>query len=382
MREVVVLGVGQTVFGKNPQYTPIQLGTQAAKTAIKDAGIDPRELQVCYASRVYDATQTIEDIMKNLGVANREMHNTENACASGGTAFNLLYKDISSGLYDIGIVVGCESMTTCSKAGQLVGAAPGDLNGIMGITMPSNHGLTAHRMMYSRGVTLEDIAYASVKNHKNGCLNPYAQYHKLFTTEDVLNSRMITDPITLYMCCPVSDGAAAAIICSKEYAKKYTNRFINVAASKVLTGSFLPWDMDIVTRPTLTKLANMAYEAAGIGPEDFDLIELHDAFSPEELFTYEALGLCPDGDGPKFARSGDAEIGGKLPVNPSGGLLSLGHPLGASGVRVVCEVTQHLRKTAGERQVENAKVGMAEMVGGYLTGLDAPVAGAINILTV
>ncbi|MCR4443443.1 MAG: thiolase family protein [Peptococcaceae bacterium] len=381
MREVVVLGIGQTTFGKTPEYTAIQLGVKAAKAAIKDAGIDPRELQVCYGSRVYDATQTIEDIMKNLGVTEREMHNCENACASGGTAFNLLYKDIANGVYDIGIVVGCESMTTCSKAGQLVGAAPGDLNGTMGITMPANHALTAHRMMATRGITLEDIAYPSVKNHRHGILNPYAQYRKVLTTEQVLNARMISDPITTLMCCPVSDGAAAAILCTKEYARKHTTRFIKVAASKVLTASYLPWDLDTVTRPTLTKLAYMAYEAAGIGPEGLDLIELHDAFSPEELYTYEALGLCKVGECLSFIRSGNAEIGGKHPVNPSGGLLSLGHPLGASGVRVVCEVTQHLRGEAGERQVQGAKTGMAEMVGGYLTGLGSPAVGSITILS-
>jgi benzoylsuccinyl-CoA thiolase BbsB subunit len=380
MREVVVLGVGQTTFGKTPEQTPIQLGVRAARAAIKDAGIDPRQLQVCYGSRVYDATQTIEDIMKNLGVTDREMHNCENACASGGTAFNLLFKDIAYGVYDIGIVVGCESMTTCSKAGQLVGAAPGDLNGTLGVTMPTNHALTANRMMVTRGVTLEDIAYPSVKNHRHGALNPYAQYHKIFTTEDVLAARMISDPITTLMCCPISDGAAAAVICSREYAKRHTSRFVTVAASKVLTASYLPWDLDGVARPTLTKLANLAYDAAGLGPEDMDLLEIHDAFSPEELFTYEALGLCQPDEVTDFIRSGTAELGGRHPVNPSGGLLSLGHPLGASGVRVVCEVTQHLRGEAGDRQVQGAKVGMAEMVGGYLTGLGTPVVGAINIL--
>jgi len=380
MREVVVLGVGQTNFAKQSEYTAIELGVMAAGAAIEDAGIDAKELQVCYGTRVYDATQTIEDIMKYHGVAGLEMHNSENACASGGTAFNLLYKDIAGGLYDIGIVVGCDSMTTSSKKGKLVGAAPGDLNGTLGITMPANHGLTAHRMMYSRGITKEDIAYPSVKNHRHGALNPYAQYRKLLSTEDILGARMISDPITTLMCCPVSDGAAAAIICTKEYAKKHTSRFITVAASKVLTAGFMEWDEDIVSRPPLTKLANMAYEASGTGPEDMDLIEIHDAFSPEELFTYEALGLCPPGECLSFIRSGDAEIGGRHPVNPSGGLLSLGHPLGASGVRVICEVTWHLRGTAGERQVQGAKAGMAEMVGGYLTGLGMPMVGAINIL--
>ena len=379
-REVVVLGVGQTHFGKTPQYTAIELGITAVRAAIEDAGISPKELQICYGSRVYDATQTAQDIMKNVGVAGLPMFNVENACASGGTAFNLLHRDIAYGLYDIGIVVGTDSMTTCSKAGQLVGAAPGDLYGTLGVTMPGNHAMTANRMMHDRGITIEDIAYPSEKNHRNGMLNPYAHYRKEMTIEEILAGNMIADPITNKMCCPVSDGAAAAIICTKEYAKKHTNRFITVAASEVNTAGFIPWDLDIVERPPLTKLANAAYESAGVGAEDMDIVEIHDAFSPEELFTYEALGLCDKGECKKFIADGDAEIGGKHPVNPSGGLLALGHPLGASGVRVVCEVTWHLRGEAGERQVPGAKVGMAQMVGGYLTGLGMPATGHIAIL--
>ena len=380
LREVVVLGVGQTHFGKMPQFTPIQLGTEAVKAAIKDAGINPKEIQVCYGSRVYDATQTAQDIMKNVGVAGLPMYNVEDACASGGAAFNLLYRDIACGFHDIGIVVGTDSMTTCSKAGQLVGAAPGDLYGTMGITMPGNHGMTANRMMADRGITLEDLAYPAEKNHRNGMLNPYAHYHKRMTIEEILSGSMISDPITNKMCCPTSDGAAAAIICTKEYAKKHTNRFITVAASQVITADFMPWDLDIVQRPALTKLAKLAYADAGIGPEDLDLIEIHDAFSPEELFTYEAIGICGKGECKKFITDGDAEITGRHPVNPSGGLLALGHPLGASGVRVVCEVTWHLRGQAGDRQVNGATCGMAEMVGGYLTGIGMPAVGHIAIL--
>ena len=382
MREVYVLGAGQTNFGKTPQITAIELGVQAAKAAVRDAGIDPRKLQVCYGARVYDATQTIEDIMLRLGVADREMHNCENACASGGTALNLLWKDIAAGMYDIGIVVGVDSMTTCSKAGTLVAAAPGDLNGAMGITMPANHGLTAHRMMYDRGYTLEDIAYASEKNHRNGLLNPYAQYRKQLTIDDIINARMISSPITTLMCCPVSDGAAAAILCTKEVAQQYTTKPVRISASKVLTADYLRWDEDIIARPALTKLAYSAYEAGGISPEDLDVIEIHDAFSPEELFTYEAIGLCGVGEAKKFIADGTPELTGRHPVNPSGGLLSLGHPLGASGVRVVCEVAWHLRNEAGDRQIPNARVGMAEMVGGYLTNLGMPAVGSINILTI
>ena len=382
MRDVYVLGIGQTMFGKMPHLTPIQLGTIAVKAALADCGIDRRDIQVVYASRVHDATQTAEDIMKNVGITNREMHNCENACASGGTAFHLCYKDIASGLYDVGLVVGCESMTTCSKAGGLVGVAGGDLNGAMGVTMPANHAMIARRLMVERGMTVADLAYPSEKAHRNAMGNPYAHYRKQLTIDDIVNGKMISDPITNLMCCPQSDGAACAIICSKEYAMKHTTKLVKVASSTVNTAEYLPWNSDITDRPCLDKLCEMAYSKAGIGPEDLNVIEIHDAFSSEEVFTYECLGLCPRGDAAKLIRDGVVEITGRHPVNPSGGLLSLGHPLGASGVRVVCEITQHLRGEAGDRQVQGAKVGLASMIGGYLTGLGAPVVGSAQILTI
>jgi len=382
MRNVVVLGVGQSTFGKLPQIPAVKLGAQAAKAAIKDAGISPKDIQVAYGSRVLDATQTIENILKYAGITGLEMHNTENACASGGTAVNLLWKDIAYGVYDIGIVVGCESMTTCSIAGQLVGTAEGDLNGFLGITMPSLAALTANRLMATRGATLADLAYASIKNHRNACLNPYAQYKKPITLEDVLKAKMISDPLTTLHCCPITDGGAAAILCTEEIARKYTTQPVKLISSVVLTAEYDSWDEEMDEVPVMRKLARKAYEKGGIGPEDIDLVELHDAFSPEELYSYEALELCPVGEGIPFMRSGATQIGGKVPVNPSGGLQSLGHPLGASGVRVVCEIVQHLKNQAGERQVKGAKAGMAQMVGGYLTGLSSPSVGAINILAI
>jgi len=382
MRDVYVIGIGQSIFGKNPQYHPIFLGAQAAKAAIKDAGIDPRILQVAYGSRVMDATQTAQDIMKHVGVANIDMNNVENACASGGTAVHMLWKDIAYGIYDIGIAVGCESMTTCSIAGKLVGVAGGDLNGDLGITMPSLAALVARRMMETRGATIEDIARSSIKNHRNACLNPYAQYKKAITLEDILKAKMIADPLTTLHCCPVTDGGAAVILCTGDIARKYTTKLVKIISSVTLSATFDSTEEDLVDVEIMRSLAAKAYGKAGIGPEDLSLVELHDAFSMEELYSYEGLLLCPKYEGINFLRSGATEIGGKLPVNPSGGLLSLGHPLGASGVRVVAEVTQHLRGEAGARQVQGAKVGMAQMVGGYLTGLGAPSVGVINLLAI
>jgi benzoylsuccinyl-CoA thiolase BbsB subunit len=382
MRDVYILGVGQSMFGKQPNFMAPELGAIAATAAIEDAGIDPRIIEVAYGSRVVDASQTIEDILKRVGIANLEMHNAENACASGGTALHLLWKDIAAGFYDIGIVVGAEAMTTSSIAGGLVPTARGDLNGAMGITMPALAALNARRLMETRGLTLEDLAYASVKNHRNACFNPYAHYKVELTVEDVINSKMISDPITRLMCCPQSDGAAAAILCTRNIAAKYTTKPVKVSASVVLSAPYETWDEELTEATLIGLLSDKTYEKAGVGPDDIDVVELHDAFSPEELYAYECMSLCGKGETMSFIRSGAAEIDGKCPVNPSGGLQSLGHPLGASGVRIICELTLQLRGQADKRQVKNAKVGLAQMVGGYLTNISSPVVGSMHILTI
>lgn len=381
MRDVYAVGIGQTMFGKQPQYTAGELGAIAAARAIADAGVDPRAIEVAYASRCCDASQTIEDVMKRVGVSTLEMHNTENACASGGTAFHLLWKDITAGFYDIGIVVGTEAMTTSSIAGGLVPTAKGDLNGTLGITMPGLAALTAKRLMDTRGFTLEDLAYASVKNHRNACFNPYAHYKKEITVEEVMNAKMISDPITRLHCCPTSDGAAAVILCTKEKALQLAKKLIKVEASVVLTAPYEFYEEDICDATLVRLLADKVYAMAGIGPEDIDLVELHDAFAPEELYTYECMKLCAPGETKKFIAEGGPEIGGKCAVNASGGLQSLGHPLGASGVRVVCEIVQQLRGEAGGRQQPNAKAGLAQMVGGSTTGLSSPAVGFMGIFT-
>ena len=382
MRNVVVLGVGQSRFGKFKELTATDLGTEAVLNAIEDAGIDPRELQVAYGARAVDASTTAQDILKNVGVTEIEVNNVENACGSGITAVNLLWRDIASGAYDVGIAIGAEAMTTSSLAGKLLGANKDDINGQLGMTMPGYFALMARRFMEATGATAEDMAYPSWKNHKNGCLNPYAMYKKELSIEEIVNSRMISDPITLMECCPTTDGAAAVIYCSEEFARKHTTKLVRVAASKLVSSCYEDPTADILGFKMPQKLSKACYEMAGVGPEDINCVELHDAFSPEEIWAYSDLGLCKPEDVLSFIHSGAAEIGGKCAVNASGGLLSLGHPLGASGVRVVCEVTLQLRGDAGAHQVPGAKVGMAQMMGGFLSGLQAPIAAGIQILTV
>ena len=197
-----------------------------------------------------------------------------------------------------------------------------------------------------------------------------------------MHARMISDPITVLHCCPTSDGAAAVILCSEAFVRRHTTQLIRIRSSVVLSAPYEQYDRDINEIYKIRKLSYLAYEKAGIGPEDLQLVEMHDAFAPEELYAYEATGVCPDGECLKFIREGGPEIGGRCAFSASGGLQSFGHPLGASGVRVVCEVTQQLRQACGQRQVPNARCGMAQMIGGYLTGLGSTTIGACHILTV
>jgi len=380
MREVAVIGVGQSAFGKFPWRTAADLGAEAVKAALDDCGISPRAIQVAYCARAYDANCTGQGILKEVGIRNIEIINVENACAGGATAFRGVWKEIACGRYDVGIAIGVESMTTSPIAGKLIPPEKDDLEGYLGMTMPGMFGMVARRQMEEHGATIEDLAMVSVKNHHHGCLNPQAQYRKEFTVEEILNSRMICDPITLLMCCPNTDGAAAAILCSMEVARKYTANPVKVAASTLLTGDYKYLQKDICASPVGTKVAKMAYEMAGCEPEDIDLVEMHDAFANEEILRYEDLMLCKPGEGVQLLRSGATKIGGRIPVNPSGGLLSLGHPLSASGVRTVCEVVLHLRGQAGARQTPNARVGLAHMLGGLVTGLEHGVNASIHIL--
>ena len=380
MREVAVIGVGQSDFGKFPLKTAAQLGAQAVTAALADCGIPPGAVQVAYCARQYDANCTAQGILKEVGIRGIEMINVENACAGGATSFRGVWKEIANGHYDIGIAIGVESMTTSPIAGKLIPPEKSDLEGHMGLTMPAMFAMLARRQMEEYGATVEDFAQVSVKNHHHGCLNPRAQYKKEFTVEDVLNSRMICDPITLLMCCPNTDGAAAAILCSMDVARRYTTLPIRVLASALCSADYKYNQEDICCSGVGVKVAKIAYEMAGVDPRDIDLVEMHDAFANEEITRYEDLLLCKRGEGISLLRSGATAIGGRIPVNPSGGLLSLGHPLSASGVRTVCEVVLHLRGQAGERQTPNAKVGLAQMLGGLVTSLEHGAVAGIHIL--
>ena len=382
LRQVYVLGVGQTRFTKQPQFTAEELGTLAARRAIEDAGIDPKILEVAFAGRIEDASTTSQSIVQHFGLQQIECINVENACSTGSTAVHCLWKDIALGAYDIGIAIGVESLSRSRIAGKLVPAAKGSYNDQIGHTAVSGMGHIAHRLMETRGCTMEDLAYAAYKNHKAAVFNPYAHYRKELSIEEIVNSEMIASPITKLMCCPNSDGAAAVILCTKEIAQRYTTQLVRFNTSWMSSGYFTGDTCEVNPEFGLAKTCKEVYEETGVGPMDLNCIEMHDAYSPEEIVSYEQMLLCPPFESAKLIRSGDLEMGGRCPVNLSGGMLSQGHPLGASGARVVCDVTRQLRGQAPvEVQIATRRAGLVQMVGGGRAGRSSE-AVHVGLLTI
>ncbi len=373
--------MGSTIFGKFPDKLPYQLGAEATWAAIQDAGVNPKEIQFAYCANLYGGMVIGQAVLGEVGITSIELTNVENACAGGATAMRRAWWDIASGLYDIGIAIGVESMPTSPIAGKLIPPAKGDLTGELGMNMVARFALSQKRYMDQYGISLEQIAKVSVKNHHHGCLNPYSQYKKELTIEEIINSRPICEPITLLQCCPATDGAAAVILASSNIANQFTNKPVRISASVLLSGDYsFRWE-DITFSDMTYKCSNRAYEIAGIGPEDIDVCELHDAFAVNELQHYAELGFCKRGEEVRLIEDRVTELGGKLPVNPSGGLLSKGHPISASGVAQIAEIVWQLRGQADRRQVKDAKVGLAHVAGGEVSGLESG-AVAIHILRV
>jgi benzoylsuccinyl-CoA thiolase BbsB subunit len=381
MREVAVIGAGSTIFGKFPQKAVFELGAEAAGAALKDAGISPKDIQFAYYANLYGGMVEGQAALRDTGITSVEITNVENACTGGATAVRRAWYDIASSLYDIGIAIGAESMTTSPIAGKLITPAKGDLSGELGMNTVAKFALSQRRYMDISGVTLEQIAMVSVKNHHNGCTNPYSQYKKEFSVADIINSRLICDPITQLQSCPTTDGAAAVVLASLDFARRYTTRPITIAASIIRSGDYAFRWKDITFSDMTYKATREVYQMAGIGPEDINLCELHDAFAVNELQHYAELGFCKRGEEVRLLEDGVTGLKGKLPVNPSGGLLSKGHPLSATGVAQIAEIVWQLRGQAGQNQVPHARVGLAHTLGGEVADLEAGAVG-VHILKV
>lgn len=415
MRDVAMIGAGMIKFGKYLDTSMKVLGRDAVNNALASAGLEAKQIEAAVVGNAMAGLVTGQEcvrgqvVLREMGIGGIPIINCENACASSATAFHVAWLYVASGMYDVVLALGMEKLYHADKKKSFaaIGSAV-DVELMQKMIAEMNaaqerlraeraargepataggagesrsmfmdyYAAGAREHMKKYGTTREQFARIAVKNHYNGSLNPHAQYQDVCTLEDVLNSPMVADPLTRLMCSPIGDGAAAAILCASALAPKFTSKPVKVLTSMLSSGSDHGRDEPGVVE----RVARQAYEKAGVGPEDFDVIELHDASAPAELITYEELGLCRPGEGGKLIDDGVTELNGRIPVNTSGGLLAKGHPVGATGVAQICELFWQLRGEAGKRQVADAKLGLAENGGGMVRNEAAAL--AIHILGV
>ncbi|HZE66170.1 MAG TPA: thiolase family protein [Sporichthyaceae bacterium] len=395
MTGVQIIGTGMTPFGKFESATVRSLATSAVNDALADAGVGTDAVGAVFFANAVAGLITGQEMIRGqqalryTGLLGVPIVNVENACASASTAFNLAVSAVASGQVDVALAVGAEKMSHPDKqrAFDAIGTAV-DLEALAELQAELGGGggqksffmdvyakLTRAYMEVS-GATAEDFAQIAVKSHDHAALNPKAQFRQPVTAAEVLASRTISDPLTLLMCSPVGDGAAAMLVASADYAKRLGVPGVKVRASVLVSGT----DRAAGEPNAVERAARKAYAAAGVSPSEVDVIEVHDAAAPAELMAYEDLGLCERGEGPKLLASGETRLGGRHVVNPSGGLLSKGHPIGATGCAQLVELADQLRGRCGDRQVSGARIALAENAGGFLSADNA--ATVVTVLSV
>jgi acetyl-CoA acetyltransferase len=361
---VAIAGVGIHPFGRFGDKSAVEMGVEAVRAALSEAGVGRGGFQAAYCGTVYTGVAAGHKVLTALGMTGMPITNVEAGCASGGAALALGVESIRCGRYDCVLVFGMEKMPKGIIRSSFF--EPWREEAGLAAT-PAYFALRAQRLMRDSGVTRDHLARVSVKNHRNGVDNPYAMIRKELTLESVLASRLVCEPLTLYMLCSPNEGAAAVVL--RRAAGEGNVTVAAAALRSHLPGSVLGEHTPLcglagAAAPSPTELAaKAAYEEAGLGPEDLDVVELQDTDSARELLSYEELGLCPKGAAGRFLDEGATERGGRLPVNPSGGLLSKGEPLGASGLGQIIELYWQLRGEAGARQVDAARVALAHTVG-------------------
>lgn len=365
MGEVVVAGVGMIPFGRYPERTIVDMGAEAALLALVDAGIRSSDVGMGFfsnvlAGRLFGDYTIGQNVFWEVGVNRIPVFNVENACTSGSSAFCLAHMAIAAGEADVVLVVGSEK--TYVPGFGLINSGATEVDTLLGMAAPVGFALRARRHMEDFGTTPEQLARVAVKNRAHAADNPVAQFRQAVTLEEVLASPMIVDPFTRLQCCPNADGAAAAVL-ARRGVLPHAESHVSVVAAVMCTGNY-DNPQDLSYWETDRRGCGTAYEKAGIGPDDVDVIECHDAFTIAELLHYEALGLCGAGESGRLIDSGDTRFGGRIPVNVSGGLLSRGHPPGATGLAQVYEIVTQLRHRAGPRQVEGARIGVSHCMGG------------------
>ena len=366
MSDVYVMGIDMIKFGRFPDKTVPQLGATAALMALDDAGLTIQDMQALYCGNLGQASAMVgQRILQEIGQTGIGVVNCANACATGATAFREAWMSIKAGVNDVVLAVGVEQMGKGLLGGG-GGAAGIPKEGLLGSgTMPAVFAEAGMEHSRNYGTTFEQFAKVSVKNHHHSTLNPKAMYQIETPLETVMNAEMISYPNTKLMCSVNVDGAAAAVLVSEKKAKELgMARAVRVKASILTSDPYSDRDLVMPDVNAVTRRAvKEAYEMAGIGPDDISLVELHDCFATAEILHYENLGLCKDGEAGRMIDEGDVALGGRIPVNVSGGLLSKGHPLGATGIANIYEVSTHLRGEADKRQVEGARFGMTHVIG-------------------
>jgi acetyl-CoA acetyltransferase len=394
-----IAGVGMTAFGKHLDRGLKALGAEAVRAALADAGLELADLQAAYvgnaAAGVITGQESIRGqvILRGMGLGRLPVVNVENACASASTAFHQACAMVTAGFHDVVLALGVEKLYHADKQrtfAAFTGAVDVEALGsiLAGLRKSAEAGgataaasgagekrsmfmdiyaLAARAHMARWGTTARQFAEIAAKNSFHGSLNPRAQFREALTADEVLAAPLVAEPLTRPMCSPIGDGAAAAIVVSERKARELgLSRAVRVLAASLHSG----WDHGADDPGTVEVCARDVYDETGLGPADLDVIECHDATAPAELLAYEALGLCPKGEGGKLAESGETRLGGRIPVNVSGGLLRKGHPVGASGIAQLVELAEQIQGRCGARQVAGARIGLAQNGGGNI-GVDA-----------
>jgi acetyl-CoA C-acetyltransferase len=373
MRPVAVVGIGKTPFGAFPDRDLRSLAVEAGEKCLNNGHAVPSQMDAFFLGNFAGPSFTGQNhlapyISTALGIQGVPATRVEAACASSGSAFFHAYTGVASGVYDLVLVIGVEKMTsqTTPRVTEILAAA-GDCSGEIkaGSTFASLFAMIARRHMYQFGTTREQLSAVAVKNHANGALNPDAQMRKVITMAQAMAGKPIADPLNLYDCSLISDGAAAVLLAPAERAQEFTNKPVRVLGI-AQASDFVALDQkpDITTFPAVRRASQKAYQMAGVGPADIQLAELHDCFTIAEIIAMEDLGFVARGEGGPYTLEGHTARTGDKPINTSGGLKSKGHPVGATGVAQICDLVLQMRCEAGERQVPRHSLGLAQNLGG------------------